>query len=321
MDSSFGHSLPTLTLEVTYKALEDVSLPEYSSSTIRGGFGSMLRRTCCIGPASRTCKQCMISCSCAYARIFESVGESRSGIEDAPRPFVVRPVLANPGTFRKDETFSFEVVLIGKAIEYVPHVIVTMERMGLAGLGKRRGKARLKKVVNATRDLVVYDHSIGELNEGSLLPDKVDDLSSLDLEHRASFDFLTPYRSKIRGTLVSELSFVELIRSLSRRIELLDALYGHKELKLDRRSLVAAASSVRTVGEATSLHWRDWERYSSRQGTKMRFGGLVGIFTVEGELAPFGPLLLYGQRIHAGKQTTFGLGWYRILEGRQTQST
>jgi hypothetical protein len=45
----------------------------------------------------------------------------------------------------------------------------------------------------------------------------------------------------------------------------------------------------------------------------MVFGGLLGTLDVEGDLAPFVPLLRAAEILHVGKGATFGLG--RIAVG------
>jgi hypothetical protein len=44
----------------------------------------------------------------------------------------------------------------------------------------------------------------------------------------------------------------------------------------------------------------------------MRLGGIVGEITYTGNLEPFIPLLRAGEILHAGKNTSFGLGRYTI---------
>ena len=60
------------------------------------------------------------------------------------------------------------------------------------------------------------------------------------------------------------------------------------------------------------VHWRDWERYSARQDTKMKMGGFVGEAQYRGELQHFLPLLKLGEAVHVGKATGFGLGRYEV---------
>ncbi len=63
---------------------------------------------------------------------------------------------------------------------------------------------------------------------------------------------------------------------------------------------------------ATDLHWRDWQRYSNRHGTKMSLGGFLGEMEIAGDLAPFAPLLRAAEVLHVGKCATFGLGKVEI---------
>jgi CRISPR/Cas system endoribonuclease Cas6 (RAMP superfamily) len=68
---------------------------------------------------------------------------------------------------------------------------------------------------------------------------------------------------------------------------------------------------VRTVKDR--LEWRDWERYSARQDTRMRLGGVVGEVMYEGQLGRFLPFLRLGEQVHVGNGTAFGLGAFRIV--------
>jgi CRISPR/Cas system endoribonuclease Cas6 (RAMP superfamily) len=51
----------------------------------------------------------------------------------------------------------------------------------------------------------------------------------------------------------------------------------------------------------------------------MEWAGLVGTAIYEGDLTPFWPYLVFGQWVHVGKGTTFGLGAYRLeaVEARE----
>lgn len=74
----------------------------------------------------------------------------------------------------------------------------------------------------------------------------------------------------------------------------------------DLQPLLQRSDGVRVAGAA--LRWLDWERWSQRQGAAMKLGGLVGTLTLEGDLAPFAPLLRAAEILHAGKGAVFGLG-------------
>lgn len=127
---------------------------------------------------------------------------------------------------------------------------------------------------------------------------------------RVRLSFLTPTRIKYENSLTKDLEFHVLFRNLLRRISLLS--YFHCDYKLDDRGfkdLIEQARDVRTINQ--KLHWHDWERYSNRQETRMKMGGVMGEITYEGDLTPFWPYIRLGEYVHVGKGSSFGLGKYR----------
>jgi CRISPR/Cas system endoribonuclease Cas6 (RAMP superfamily) len=75
---------------------------------------------------------------------------------------------------------------------------------------------------------------------------------------------------------------------------------------------VDMSSAEEVTIEHNNSRWYDWQRYSTRQDTDMKLGGIIGEVTYTGELEQFIPLLLLGEYIHVGKNTSFGLGKYII---------
>ncbi|MGM0595178.1 MAG: CRISPR system precrRNA processing endoribonuclease RAMP protein Cas6, partial [Pseudomonadota bacterium] len=61
------------------------------------------------------------------------------------------------------------------------------------------------------------------------------------------------------------------------------------------------------------LKWYDWVRYSNRQNTHMKMGGLVGEFVLdEPGFTELLPVMQMGELTHAGKACTMGLGHYSV---------
>lgn len=143
--------------------------------------------------------------------------------------------------------------------------------------------------------------------------------SSHALHLTVSFETMT--RLKFEGSLNDRPEFHVLIRSLLRRISSL--LYFHHGTKLDMdfRGFISQAERVRLAVQRT--RWVDWERYSSRQDTRMKLGGIVGTATYEFDdpnlTALFLPWLLLGQYVHVGKGVTFGLGAIYVWNGRENR--
>jgi len=130
-----------------------------------------------------------------------------------------------------------------------------------------------------------------------------DELSS---QGSIEVELLTPLRLKYENHLGASLPFHVLIRAALRRVSSLCRYHGNGEPRLDYRGLAARAQSV--TSDETGLSWFDWERYSSRQDQRMLMGGLVGRVRYIGEIGEFLPLLRFCEKVHLGKQTTFGLG-------------
>ena len=102
------------------------------------------------------------------------------------------------------------------------------------------------------------------------------------------------------------------MRSLLRRLSSLAYFHHGWDLDLDFTGLIDRAEEVRIIEDNT--RWVDWERYSSRQDSRMNLGGLVGRVTYQGPLSAFMPLLKFGELIHVGKGAVFGMGKYKITE-------
>ncbi len=57
-----------------------------------------------------------------------------------PHPFVIEPPDTEKQSFEPGEAFSFHVILIGQAIDYLPYFIYTFTELGKQGIGQGRGK-------------------------------------------------------------------------------------------------------------------------------------------------------------------------------------
>ncbi|HWP57257.1 MAG TPA: CRISPR system precrRNA processing endoribonuclease RAMP protein Cas6, partial [Candidatus Acidoferrales bacterium] len=134
-------------------------------------------------------------------------------------------------------------------------------------------------------------------------------------DERLTIEFVTPLRVVYRERLATDLTFQVLLRNLLRRVAHLSYFHcGGDPSAVAFKEWIELAQGVRTARR--ELRWFDWERYSSRQRTAMRLGGLVGRVTFTGRLGPFRALLAAGEVTHVGKGTSFGLGRYRILGSR-----
>lgn len=305
----------------TLEALETLSLPEYKGSTLRGGFGHSFRKVVCtMGPIP--CETCLLHLKCPYPQIFETpiVGEPppfMKGIKTGPQPFVLEPPLETKRTYNKGESLYFEMLLIGRAIEYLPYFIYTFDQLGCMGLGRGKGKFKLKEVASLAQQWqTIYDGDSKTLTSNYFIISTESLNKNVESLTRMTLKFLTPTRIKLDGHLTLEFNFRQLVFTLLRRL----CTLGHfhmPEITIDWnwRSILEAADEV--VVERRSLHWYDWERYSNRQKNRMKLGGFLGEIALYGKMEDWLPLLRLGEFVHVGKGATFGLGKYEIVQNEK----
>jgi hypothetical protein len=129
------------------------TLPADLGSTIRGIFTSSFRRLVCVTRAP-TCKGCLLLRGCSYPYLFETPAPSglpealQKRFQQAPRPYAldVAPI------YHGELILELGLVLVGRAIEFLPYIIYVLDGAGREGLGRRRVPYRLLRVIDGSRD-------------------------------------------------------------------------------------------------------------------------------------------------------------------------
>lgn len=295
-------------------------LPPYKGSTLRGGFGAAFRRIAC-ARGNEDCKQCMLQASCPYAYIFETAPPPDSQVlskyESIPRPFVLEPPLEQKNWYRPGEKLLFGLVLVGRAIQYLPYFILAFKELGELGIGKGRNPYRLVRLMGVDPlngiEEEIYSAETGKVynRDLSVSGEMLRGAAQAMGNEGAILDFQTMTRIKFEDSFLRHLEFHMLLRSLLRRLSALSYFHHGNEWQVDFTELIKRAERVSKTADHT--RWVDWERYSRRQDARMRLGGVVGQVTYRGDLAEFLPILKLGEIVHVGKACTFGMGKYRIL--------
>ncbi|MDI6783582.1 MAG: CRISPR system precrRNA processing endoribonuclease RAMP protein Cas6 [bacterium] len=151
--------------DLKLNAITELHLPPYKGSTLRGGFGHAFKSIVCSSPDK--CRDaCIQKDKCPYGYIFETPvpadSERMRKYPYAPHPFIIEPPPEKKTIYQPDETLSFRLILIGKAIGYLPYFIFTFEELGKIGIGKDRGKYQVVTVENITESnqpVIIYSGS------------------------------------------------------------------------------------------------------------------------------------------------------------------
>ncbi|QGG48981.1 CRISPR system precrRNA processing endoribonuclease RAMP protein Cas6 [Heliorestis convoluta] len=317
---------------------EGLVLPAYSGSTLRGALGHALRDIACTAGKAQVCSGCFYQMICPVTMLFNPlVPDDRKGLflkgQEIPAPFVLRPYTQGKSHYQRDETFEVEMTLFGKAMPFAPYLLSAFARSLERGLGKGLRSARVVEA-SVVNPFTKGSQSIYEGGQWNLATKLY--LSAQDVKERVKklleyststvqshssthkkkeattfikITFKTPLRLKADKRLQDKLSATLLFRGLLRRLSVIAAYYGEQLWKIDFAKYIKKAEALQLREEAYT--WTDWERYSSRQNAKMKLGGLMGYLILEGEsdwIEELLPILLWGQLIHLGKATSFGLG-------------
>ena len=310
---NFTFSLYRLTLEAT----ERIELTRFNKGiTLRGAFGSVFRRLVC-HDLRAVCHECEMHPTCPYGFIFTPMippdAERLRLNMDIPRPFVIKPPLDNHSTYPPGDTLCFDLVVVGRAQDFLPYFIVTFEELGRQGIGVGRGRYRMAKLEGLKDDNSweeIYDHK-----ERMVRPPR----QSLTFAHMAGsknepvegirLRFVTPVLLKEKGQWAKP-DFGPLMKRLRDRTNALSYFYCGEPLEMDFREFGNLAEGVRTVKQ--DLQWVEEKRYARHRDIRHLLKGYVGEVEFEGDLGPFMPMLRIGEFLHVGKATAFGQGWYRI---------
>jgi len=293
---------------------EGLELPPYKGFAFRGTMGHVLRSLACSIPGEE-CPVCPFRQTCAYGYLFETVPDATvrqsRKYSSYPRPYVMKPPLEEKRVYRRYDRLSFELVLIGRAIEHIPNLIATFDEIGRRGMRGETGRFIIDRVTTYGADRsesVIWN---GGQFTGNLNVVTWEDLSQgcPQKSDTVTLTFHTPLLIEEKGRPLSAApEFAILVESLCRRASLLYDFH-------DSGDSAGCLEPVNTSGisiQMSGVHWQSLERITNRQQKKLSTGGLLGSVIYRGDLVQFLPLLRLGEFIHAGKSTTFGFGCYTV---------
>ena len=310
------NTFPLARYRFEFRVTRPIRLPDYAGSMLRGAFGHALRQLACM-TRQKECAGCPLTGTCPYPAIFTPLPPATHALQkfsQIPVPYVIEAPLWGTTPLAPGDTLAFHMVVIGRALRELPLIILAWRRALARGLGAGDGTAELVRVVHCAADggdIEIHRPEIGTIapHEQALDPHTGD---GPEPSH-ATLHFATPLRLQQNGHALppEKLDARTLLTALVRRASLLAEFHADGPLLTDFAALHAGCAGIR---DDKHLVWRDWTRYSSRQGQKMKLGGVVGTWSLAGKLDSFMPFLRLGEWLHVGKEASFGLGGYTLGE-------
>ena len=292
--------------------LKPAKLPNWKGNLIRGALGYHLKKIYCIDD-SRDCHRCSVLFRCPYGYLFRTTtkGIVLRKIEHYTKPYVIKPPLESKTTYKPKEIIRFSLVLFGDAVEFENHVFSAVNAMCKFGLGTKecRGQLRVKRVFveNPLKNEKEFLFEDGEVYNSRLYVRDSD--LKIDVGRVFKIKFLTPFRLLRDGAIISEPSFRDLITFMLRKYSSIRYQYLRRELDVNVEEVLKLSENITTT--SSNLSRRTFV-YKNKEETFIH-----GEITYSGKLkANLRKLLSFCQLSHVGKRSSYGHGWYKILNSQ-----
>ena len=308
--------LPELTIPLAryrfhFTTRTPLHFPEWAGSTLRGAFGHALRQLACM-TRQKDCAGCPLQATCPYPAIFAPAPRDlpQQQVQQPPAPYVIEPAAWGAQHLPPNSPWHVDMVLMGRAAQELPIITLAWQRAAARGLGTSDGQSDLVCVEIQTPEgdfSPVLDHPQGRIVPHELAPLPSPEFSAEPVK----LEFITPLRLQENGKAIppARLTAERLLMHLVRRVSLLATCHGRGQPDWNYGELKRLAAAVNGQND---LKWQDWTRRSSRQQQTMQLGGAIGHWTLHDLPPVFYPLLHWGQWLHIGKETVFGLGRYTL---------
>ena len=290
---------------------EACELPQEKVSALRGGMGQMLLMQNCI--RNRDCENCDFEDECLVRRMMYAKYKE-----------IFRPAFASRGDsngyliecenrekyFGEGEHLEFHLILFGKVMVYFTQFLQAFYMLGQAGIGKGHAQYQIVRVENETGERIVDGTQVDlkQLHVSTIreyAERRVKRLKMKDKENMLVFQ--TPVTIKHEGNFIKKFSTEALLQSLTRRIyclDLFEALEEVEKLELDAELPEIVFQKVYPA---------EISRYSSTQNEKMKLHGIKGKVKFDQLSDELLLLLVAGEKLHIGKNTSFGFGKYVVF--------
>lgn len=297
-----------LYFELTFP--EDCVVPSFKSSALRGGMGEMLLRANCI--RDRHCETCDFQAECIVQRTMYSHFQKKPAFMTSGDSVGYVLNCENYDSFLSaGSTVNFTLTLFGSTIVYFNQYMQALYALGVDGLGKDKAKFYISNVFNSRRQPIMDGTNI---YMGNYQIETVGDyvnrrIQSSRLQGKELIlQFRTPLTQKYQGKFLKAFDSIAVLKSLQRRIYMLDAFEGVDTEEFYKKELPVPIM-IHQMARPISVM-----RYSNRKNSSMPLHGIKGNMILSDISEEILPILLAGELIHIGKNTSFGYGGYRVLD-------
>ena len=286
-------------------------MPLNKTSALRGGMGEMLLRACCI--KDRKCESCEFESECIVRRIMYSKMEIRpSFMTSGDSVGYVIECEDYREEVKKGDILRFNLLLFGKTIVYFSQILNAFYALGMNGIGKEKGRFCIESVTNTKnvpilRGTNVLMENYEILNVADYISYRKGQIKKESFENRIVFR--SPLSVKFRGQALDTFIPEAIIESACRRIYMLACFEGI-ESSIHEKEYVDSIPVPAVISE--KHRGISIRRYSHHRESGMYLKGIEGEIRLDSICDELIDILLAGELVHIGKNTSFGFGRYRL---------
>lgn len=299
-------------LRFTVAFLQDSQLPEDKVSAIRGGMGEMLLRMNCI--RDRQCKACDFEPECIVQKtMYSKFEKTPKFVTTGGSIGYVLECEDGRGYFREGETLDFCLILFGRTIVYLNQFVQAFREMGMQnGIGKSHARFQIYDIKN-TEGQSVLEKNILDMRKCivHVLYDYIlfRNMWSNIMVMGSRMVFKSPLTLKYRNEFLQEFQLDAIVNAVIRRIYMLDCFEG---IESDIYKKYNYSDIIVPEFLQQEHHLVHVCRYSTRKNEKMILKGIKGQALLSELSEDIWQILIVGELIHIGKNTSFGFGRYVI---------
>ena len=304
-------------LHFTLVVIEDGRMPRRKASALRGGMGHALLTMNCI--RDENCDTCGFSEDCLVQRMMYPEMKIRPGFMTTKdsEGFVIECDDSREW-FQAGDELKFNLLLFGRTIVYFNQYLQAFHYFGLQGIGGKHIRFQIARVTNTTGEPLVEETSVyKERYKVKLVSDYVRyRLDSAEIRKVVEGDccrlvFQSPLTLKYQGEMQKSFCLEALLAAIERRVYILNCYEGNGDYNKD----VEISTEEHLPVIVDEKAWPEKvPRYSGTQNSKVTFSGIRGWCDLKNIDETALALLLAGELLHVGKNTSFGFGKYTLVE-------
>lgn len=279
-------------LRATLQFEEKISGWANMSSTIRGIWGRTLKKTYCL-QRNVACEECGMN-NCSYYNVFKK----KYGDFENYHPYIIYP--DSIGGKRATIVFKF----FGWVCNHYDKLLISIMKLSeMPVIIKGRRCFFVIEKITDYKKRIIY-----ALNDTKVIkPDIEDIIYTPQDKDRAKIDILTPFRQKHKGHLISDFRPSVFAFSVYKRLKFFNKHFCENAINLPEYPVFDELKVINS-----NIQWTERLRRSYRQNTIMSLGGLTGSVEIINLSPEVYGIIIAGERLHCGKQTTFGNGKYVV---------